>query len=145
MLHQELVCNIVKNFDSRYLVPLSYKYDAKTWNAAMKEAMDRKGLIRKHEGNMVTRLSSHVHSLAADQISELFILHHILLDRMQEFLQSRTGPDRSTCYSARNRLQKFIDCLDSVCSSQTSAVNPVRLESSKEAEEDLSGQDNPIS
>lgn len=47
MSHHELVCYIVSNYASHYLVPLSEKYDVKIWNAAMGEAFERLGLVRQ--------------------------------------------------------------------------------------------------
>jgi hypothetical protein len=35
---EKLIAYIVKHYDSRYLVPLSKRYDVETWNAAMREA-----------------------------------------------------------------------------------------------------------
>jgi len=45
MSFEELVSYIVKKQDSNFLVPLSEKYDPKTWNAAMLKAMERIGLV----------------------------------------------------------------------------------------------------
>jgi hypothetical protein len=45
MSFSELVSYIVKHFDSCYLVPLSEKYDTNTWNAALREAMERLELV----------------------------------------------------------------------------------------------------
>lgn len=140
MSHQELVCHIVNNYDSRFLVPLSYKYDAKTWNAAMREALERMGLVGKQGGSMIARFSNHVDSLTVDQMPELLALHNVLLERMQEFLESSTENKKSAWDSARSRLQKFIGCLDSVCSPRASAVEPERFENNKEGGEDLAGR-----
>ncbi|APG23951.1 hypothetical protein [Syntrophotalea acetylenica] len=146
MSYQKLIHNIVKNFDSRYLVPLSYRYDAKTWNAAMKEALEIMGVGGKHGSNMIARFSDHVNSLTTDQMSDLLALHNVLLERMQEFLQISTETNKSAWLSARNQLQKFIDCHDSVWAPRTSVGEPERFENNKEAgEEDLAGRCNQVS
>lgn len=145
MSHQELVCNIVENYDSRYLVPLSYRYDAKTWNAAMKEALETMGLGGKHGGNMIARFSNHVDSLTVDQMSELLTLHNVLLKRMQEFLGAGTDVSKSAWSSARSRLQEFMECLDATYAPDGSGLDPEQFENSKEAGGDSVGLGGQVS
>jgi hypothetical protein len=146
MSGQELVCHIINNFDSRFLVPLSYKYDTETWNAAMQEAFEKMGLVEEQCGeNMFDRLKNHIGSLTADEMAKLFVLHNVMLERMQAYLQDRTKENEIGWCAARKRLKEFVGRIGFASSPQKSGAGPEGAEHHKDAGDSLAPQDNTVS
>lgn len=126
MRNNELVFQIINNYHSNYLLPLSAKYEVETWNAAMREAwkhLSYKDFCQQKISESMSRcFPKPVDALHENEMVELLTLQNIILERIQTYFQARNDADGIDWVAARTHLQKFLDCLGAFLSQQKTAT-----------------------
>lgn len=132
MPNNKLVFQIINNYHSCYLIPLSAKYKVDTWNEAMREAwkhLSYKKIYPEKIGKRRTEYSIRpIDRLSKNEMDELCTLQDIILERIQGYIQGRGEMDLIDWVAARAHLQNFIDCFGPVHSRQKTAIRLEQIE-----------------